>query len=56
MSDRELFLNHVQDAIEHLGAAYRLASKTSLSYVEDMVGDALDVLSEVHDDVVIKGW
>ena len=56
MSDRELFLNHVQDAIDHLGAAFRLASNASLPYVEDMVGDALDLLSEVHGDVVVKGW
>ena len=54
--ERDFFLTHIDEAIRHLGEAFRLAEAADLPYVLDMVGDAIDCAADARDDVVIKGW
>lgn len=56
MSDRELFLHHADEAVRHLGEAFRLAEGADLPYVREMVGDAIDCVEGARGDVVVKGW
>lgn len=56
ISDKDLFLAHTQQAIDHLNAAFRLAEGLSMPYVQRMIGDAADVAYDAREDVVVKGW
>ena len=56
VSERDIFLAHIDEAIGHLGEAFRLAEAADLPYVLDMVGDAIDCAADARDDVVVRGW
>jgi hypothetical protein len=54
-SDKELFLHHTQEAIDHLAVAYRIVDNATIPYVADMLFDAMCVIDEAFKDVSIKG-
>lgn len=42
-------------AIVHLAVAYRIVDAATVPYVADMLFDAMSVVDEVRQDVVVKG-